>query len=76
LISDYSRKNRIGDLQEEFLVPDGIEFLGNSLGAFLGLSDLNRDVRVAGSGFVFADQALSADHCKTTPTAMHACLTL
>ena len=65
----YDYKDRSGQkepanyVQEEFLVPDGIKLLRNGLRAFFGLAHLNRHVRVACTGFVFADQALSTDHC-------------
>ena len=51
--------------QEELLVPDWVEFLGNGLGAFLRLADLHGDVRVTRPRLVLADQALSTDHCET-----------
>jgi len=57
--------------QEEFLVPDWIEFLRYCLRSFLRLADLNGNVRVTGAGFIFTNQPLSAYHCqKKTTTAL------
>ena len=47
--------------QEELFVPDGVQLLWNGLGAFLGLADLDCDVRIARSSLILADQTLSTD---------------
>ena len=61
-MNSASSMSRCAHLQVELLVPDRIEVPRHRLGSLLGLADLNRYVWIAGSRFVFGNQALGADN--------------
>jgi len=48
--------------QAEFFVPDRVEILRYSLGAFCHFADFHGYVRITCTSFVFPYQTLSADH--------------